>query len=147
MQEEDTTQIYQQETVDAIANLATTTASNRATVATLTATNNTLHLDLTACQLQLGEALQNVAKLTTSLVDLNKIPAQGHPTPEIGTTAGLMVIPRTNTAETEKNLEPGMTREQNNLTQKGAQIEINPADNGWELNIREKLQIQQHPSP
>ena len=62
LQEEDTTQIYQQETVNAIANLATATASDRATVATLTATNRTLTSALTDCQLQLVEALQNVAK-------------------------------------------------------------------------------------
>ena len=72
LQEEDTTQLYQQETVGAIANLATATASDRATVATLTSTYSTLTLTLTACQLQLVEALQNVAKLTTSLADLNK---------------------------------------------------------------------------
>ena len=50
-QEEDTNQIYQQKTVDAIANLATATASDRATVANLTATNSTLTLALTAWQL------------------------------------------------------------------------------------------------
>ena len=32
-----------------------------------------------------------------------------------------------------------MTREQQKLIEKGAQIEINPAENGWELNIREKI--------
>ena len=93
LQEEETTQLYQQETVDAISNLATATASDRAMVATLTATNRTLTLALTACQLKLVEALKNVAKLTTALANLNKIPAQGHPTPEIGTTAGFMAIP------------------------------------------------------
>ena len=57
LQEEDTTQLYQQEVVDAIANLSTATASDRATVATLTATNSTLAAALTACQLQLVESL------------------------------------------------------------------------------------------
>ena len=65
-------QLYQQETVDAISNLATATASDCATVATLTATNSTLTSALTVCQLQLVEALQNVSKLTTSLANLNK---------------------------------------------------------------------------
>ena len=67
LQEQDTTQLHQQETVDAIAKLATATASDRATVSTLTATNSTLTSALTACQLQLVEALQDVSKLTTSL--------------------------------------------------------------------------------
>ena len=34
---------------------------------------------------------------------------------------------------TVKNLELGITREKQKLTQKGAQIEINPAENGWEI--------------
>ena len=75
MQEQDTTQLYQQETVNAIANLATATASDCATVANLTSTKITLTLALTACQLQLVEALQDVAKLTTALTDLNKNPS------------------------------------------------------------------------
>ena len=72
LQEEDTSQLYQQETVDAIVNIATATASDRATVATMTATNSTLTSALTACQLQLVEALQNVTKLTNSLANLNR---------------------------------------------------------------------------
>ena len=72
LQEQDTTQLYQQVTVDAIANIATATARNRATVSTLTATNITLTSALTACQLQLVEALQDVAKLATVISDLNK---------------------------------------------------------------------------
>ena len=71
LQEQDTTQLYQQETVDAIANLAIATASDCATVATLTATNSTLTLALTACQLQLVEALQYFSKLTSIIADLN----------------------------------------------------------------------------
>ena len=72
LQEKYTTQLYQQETFDAIANLATATSSDQATVATLTATNSTLTSALTACQLQLVEALQNVTKLTNSLANLNR---------------------------------------------------------------------------
>ena len=71
-QEEDTNEICQQETVDAISNLDTSTTSNRDMVATLTATNSTLTSSLTACQLQLVEALKNVAKLTTAMANLNK---------------------------------------------------------------------------
>ena len=140
-------QLYQQETVDAIANFATATARNRATVASLTATNITLTSALTACQLQLVEARQDVTKLTTVIANLKKNLAQIHPTPEIGTTAGLMVIPLEIPSETEKNLDMGMTRAQQNLIQKGYQLEISPAENGWELTIREKLQTQHHPSP
>ena len=73
LQEKDTTQLYQKETVNAIANRATaTTASNCATVTTLTATNSTLTLALTACQLQYVEALQDVAKLATVIADIKK---------------------------------------------------------------------------
>ena len=48
LQEEDTTQLYQQETVESMANIATATVSDRATVATLTSTNSTLTSALTA---------------------------------------------------------------------------------------------------
>ena len=112
MQEEDKTQIYQQETGNTIANLATPTAIDHATVATLTATNSTLTSALTRCQLQLVEALKNVAKLNTALADINKNHIQGHPAPKIGTTDGLMVIPLTIPSETAKNLGPGITRAQ-----------------------------------
>ena len=71
LQEEDKTQLDQQETVGAIANLATATARNCYTLATLTSTNRTLTSALIACQLQLVEAMQNVAKLTTPLADIN----------------------------------------------------------------------------
>ena len=77
LQEEDTTQLYQQENIDAKANLATATASDRATVATLTATNITLTSALTASQLQIVKAQQNVTKLTTSLANLNRNPGVG----------------------------------------------------------------------
>ena len=60
VQEQAATQLYQQETVDTISNLATATANDCATVATLTATNITLTSALTACQIQLVEALQDV---------------------------------------------------------------------------------------
>ena len=53
-----------------------------------------------------------------------------------------MATLQTTLAVTVKNLEPDMTREQQKLTQKGDQLEINPAYNGWELNIREKFQTQ-----
>ena len=75
LQEQGTTQLYQQETVDAISNLATATANDRATVSTLSATNGTLTSALTACQLQLVEALQDISKLTTVVANLNKNPS------------------------------------------------------------------------
>ena len=53
LQEQDAMQLYQQETVDAISNLATATASNRATVTTLKSINCTLTSALTAIQIQL----------------------------------------------------------------------------------------------
>ena len=57
-----------------------------------------------------------------------------------------MVIPLDIPAETDKNLDQGMTRAQQKLIQKGAQLETNPTENGWELNIRKNLQTQRHPS-
>ena len=72
MHEQASTQLYQQETLDSIANLATATARNGATVATLTVTNSTLTSALTARQIQLVKALQDVAKLTTVIADLRK---------------------------------------------------------------------------
>ena len=61
--------------------------------------------------------------------------------------AELMAILRNTLSVTVKKLEPGMTREQQKPTQNGDQLEINPAENGWELNILKNLQTQQHPSP
>ena len=58
-----------------------------------------------------------------------------------------MVIPLDTPAETAKNLDPGMTRSQQKLILKGAQLDIIPVENGWELYIRKKVQTQQHPSP
>ena len=64
--------VYQQDTVDAIANLATATASDRASVAALTATNGTLSTDLAACNAKLVLALQEITKLTTTAADLRR---------------------------------------------------------------------------
>ena len=135
LQEQDTTQLYQQETVNTISNLATATASNRSTVVNLTATNSTLTSSLAACQLQLVEALQDVYKLTTIISDLKKTPVQSHPTPEIVTTSGLMVITLNIPDETAKNLDTGITRTQQKLIKKVYQLEIIPGENGWELTI------------
>ena len=102
VQEQAATQLYQQETVNAITNLATATSSNRSTVATITATNSTLTSALTACQIQLVEALQDVAKLTTVIADLRKNPSAKPSTPEIGIIAGLMAIILLTPAKTAK---------------------------------------------
>ena len=63
---------YQNETVEAIANLATATASDRASVAALTATNSTLTADCTATHAQLLIALQDLSKLQVTVADLQK---------------------------------------------------------------------------
>ncbi len=55
--------VYQQETVDAIANLATATVHDRETFATLTATNNALTTELTAVNRKLVAALTEIGKL------------------------------------------------------------------------------------
>ena len=73
-------------------------------------------------------------------------PVQSRPTPEITITAGLMVILLVTPAKTEKNLDPDMTREQQKLIQKGAPLDISPAENGWGLSISKTLKTQQHPS-
>ena len=62
--------VYQQETVDAIANLATATAADRQTVATLSATNSTLTVELTSVNRKLVTALADIAKLTLQVADL-----------------------------------------------------------------------------
>ena len=64
--------VYQNETVEAIANLATATASDRASVAALTETNSTLTADCTATQSQILIALQDIAKLHVTVTDLQK---------------------------------------------------------------------------
>ena len=56
---------YQQDTVDAIANLATATASDRASVAALTATNSTLYAEIATTNAKLVTALQEITKLTS----------------------------------------------------------------------------------
>ena len=63
---------YQNETVEAIANLATATASDHASVAALTATNNKLTADYTATHSQLLIDLQDLAKLHVTVADLRK---------------------------------------------------------------------------
>ena len=57
-------------TVKAIANFATGTASDRASVAALTATNSTLTAESTATHFQLLIALQDLAKLHVTVTDL-----------------------------------------------------------------------------
>ena len=61
---------YQNETVEAIANLATVTASDSASVAALTATNSTLTADCTATHSQLLIAMQDIAKLHVTVANL-----------------------------------------------------------------------------
>ena len=61
---------YQNETVEAIANLATATASDRASVEALTETNSTLTAECTATHSQLLIALQDLAKLHVTVADL-----------------------------------------------------------------------------
>ena len=63
---------YQNETVEAIANLATATASDRSLVAAITATNSTLTIDCTATHSQLIIALQDLAKLHVTVTDIRK---------------------------------------------------------------------------
>ena len=63
---------YQNETVEAIVNLATATASDRASVAALTATNITLTADSTATHSQLLITLQDFSKLRVTVTDLQK---------------------------------------------------------------------------
>ena len=61
---------YQNETAEAIANLATATASDRASVAALTATNSNLTADCKATHFQLLIALQDLAKLHVTVTYL-----------------------------------------------------------------------------
>jgi hypothetical protein len=58
---------YQQETIDALANLATATVHDRETFATLTATNSALTAELTSVNRKLVTALTEVAKLKAKL--------------------------------------------------------------------------------
>ena len=57
--------------VDAIASLATATASDRASVADLTATNNTLTAEVAAAQAKLVVTLQDNIKLANMIADLH----------------------------------------------------------------------------
>jgi hypothetical protein len=64
--------VYQQDTVDAIANLATATAHDRSAVASLTTTNSTLVSDCANCHGKLVLALQEITKLTSTVADLRR---------------------------------------------------------------------------
>ena len=64
--------VYHQDTVEAIANLATATSSDRAAVAVLSATNITLSTDLMVCQAKLAVALQDVTKISNQNSDLRR---------------------------------------------------------------------------
>jgi hypothetical protein len=59
--------IYRQDTVNAIANLATATAHDRNAVATLTSTNSSLAHELTAVNRKLVTALMEITRLTGQL--------------------------------------------------------------------------------
>ena len=63
---------YKNKTVEAIANLATATASDRVLVVALTATNSTLTADFTATHPQLLIALQDISKLQVTVANLCK---------------------------------------------------------------------------
>ena len=63
---------YQNETVKAIANLATSTASDRTSVAALTATNSTLTVDFTATHSYLLISLQDLSKLQFTVANICK---------------------------------------------------------------------------
>ena len=64
--------VYQNETVKAIANLATATASYRASVVALNATNSTLTAYFTATHSYICIALQDLAKLHVTVSYLRK---------------------------------------------------------------------------
>jgi uncharacterized protein YlxW (UPF0749 family) len=56
-----------QDTVDAIAQLATATASDRGTVATLTTTNAKLAMELEAAQAQIAQLKDEIAALKNKI--------------------------------------------------------------------------------
>jgi len=62
----------QDETLTALANLATATQEDRACVANLTETNKTLTLQCTTSHAKLVTALEDVAKLTVTVADLRR---------------------------------------------------------------------------
>ena len=64
--------VYQHDTVDAIANLATATAHDRSAVALLTTTNSTLVSDCANCHGKLVLAMQEITKLTNTVADLRR---------------------------------------------------------------------------
>ena len=59
--------VYQQDTIEAIANLATATSYDRQAVSTLTATNSALTKELTSVHAKLVTALLEITKLTAQL--------------------------------------------------------------------------------
>ena len=61
---------YQQDTVKVVANLATSTASDRAAVAALTVTNSTITSGCTTTHTSLVLALQDITKLQGTVVNL-----------------------------------------------------------------------------
>ena len=64
--------VYRQKRVDAIANLATATASDCALVATLPATNSTLAAVLTMSNSKLVTTLQDVSRITGTISELRR---------------------------------------------------------------------------
>jgi hypothetical protein len=70
--------VYQDETIEAIANLATATSHDRQAVATLTTTNSALTKELTRVNAQLVTALLANTKLTAQLAEKPGNPAARH---------------------------------------------------------------------
>jgi len=70
--------VYQDETIEAIANLATATSHDRQAVATLTSTNSTLTKELTRVNAQLVTALLANTKLTAQLSEKTGNPNARH---------------------------------------------------------------------
>ena len=139
--------LYQQETANSIAKLANATASYRATVATLMATNGTLTRLSQLVKSSWSKHSRMSPNSLPSFPIYAKTPAQNHPTPEIGITAGLMAILLITPSKNAKKLNPGMIRATPTLIPKGDPLDISPAENGWELSIRKKFQTQHYPSP
>ena len=72
--------VYRQETVNVISDLATATASNRASVVTLAATNSNLAATLTLSNSKLVTALQDTALITGTISELHR--KIGNPNPD-----------------------------------------------------------------
>ena len=66
----------------------------------------------------------------SSLLTYTKNPVQSRPTPETSIAAGIMVIILFTTDDAARNKDPGMTRAQPELIQKGVPLDISPAENG-----------------